>query len=311
MAAEKESALQAAAAKLAPGAFVELATDGYDYKTLMRGEDILAYTGKAAYDGKHQQVHFIGQVHLKGPPVHIRYDLASNAWKQMPTSAWAKPLKWFHAYDNNTSDVAGGYFFHNPSATGLIHQLDVANDQWTTLPELKAPSGHGMALVHFPARKSLIRCYGKQAWEYRMADRAWTKLSDEVQAGPYHNIACSSLANQCVLLGGGNNSPQLYRLDAAGKLTPCQPAPFPLYIGGCLAECDPVSGELVVIGKEAQMTAYDPGDDTWRELSATAPFKATHSVSVAPIHDAGVLLYFSSQPKGMKVWLYKHTASRP
>lgn len=302
-------ALEQAAENCAPGVFTEFKTEGYDFKTLMRGEDILAYCGKGAYDAKNRQVHFIGQVHLKGPPVHIRYELANNTWKQMPTSEWAKPLKWFHAYEHNAADGDGGFFFHNASASGNVHRFDSAKEEWTKLPELKAPSGHGMALVYFPERKSLLRYAGKEIWELGAGAEAWTQLSKDAAAGPYHNVAAYSPAFKCVLLGGGNGSPQLYRIDAQGKLTACKPAPFNLGVGASLGDCDPASGEYVAVSNQSKMAAYHPGKDEWRELEGTAPFKAGHSVSVAPVKTAGVLFYFSSPGQGMKVWLYKHKAA--
>lgn len=307
-AGEPKTALELAAESLAPGAFAEFKTEGYEYQTLMRGEDILAYSGKAGYDARNRQVHLIGQVHLKGPPVHIRYDLATNAWTQMPTSEWAKPLKWFHAYENNAADGEGGYFFHNASASGLVHRFEAAKNEWTTLPELKAPHGHGMALAYFPERRSLIRYLGKEVWEFNSAAGQWAALSKEAAAGPYHNLACYSAGFKTVLLGGGNGSGQLYRLDIQGKLNASKPAPFNLGVGMSLTECDPASGELVAVSNAGKVAAYHPGQDTWRELAAAAPFKGGHGVSVAPIRGAGVLFYFSSAPQGMKVWLYKHAA---
>ena len=154
--ADDSTAIGKLAATIKPGEWAELKSAGYDQATLMRGDDILAYSGKAAWDRVSQQVLFIGQVHLKGPPVFIAYSATDNAWRRMPTPKWAEPLKWFHAYENNAADSARGVFYHHSSASGLVHQYVVSKEKWSTLAELKAPTGHGTALEYFPEMKGLV-----------------------------------------------------------------------------------------------------------------------------------------------------------
>ena len=129
--AGEETALGKLAAGMAPGQWRELKTEGYVQETLMRGDDILAYAGRAAWDNKAQQVLFIGQVHLKGPPVFIAYSLKDNRWQRLPTPKWAETLKWFHAYENNAADSGAGIFYHHASASHRIHKYDSASATWS------------------------------------------------------------------------------------------------------------------------------------------------------------------------------------
>lgn len=311
-AADSPTEIGRRAGALKPGQWVELKSQGYDFTTLMRGDDILAYTGKAAWDARSEQVLFIGQVHLKGPPVFISYAVRDNTWKRQPTPPWAEKLKWFHAYDNNAADSAHGIFYHHASASRQVHRYDVAKKTWTTLPDLKGPVGHGTALEYFPELKGLVRVLGGSVWFWSEEKNAWSQRAAKLDMGPYHNFACYSPRFKTVLLGGGNGSGAVYRLDAQGKLAAGKNAPLPLGIGRTLNVVDPASGEMLVLAKDRKFLAYHPGKDEWRELpSAGVPFSGGHSVAAVPLGRYGVVLFFSSRPQGMKTFLYKHAEARP
>ncbi len=308
-AAEPPTEVGKLASAMKPGEWRELRSKGYDSAKLMRDEDILAYAGRAAWDERSQQVLFVGQVHLKGPPTFIAYSARENGWKRMPTPKWAEKLKWFHAYENNAADSARGVFFHHASASTHVHRYDVAKDRWTTLPDLKAATGHGTALEYFPAMKGLVRVYGGGTWFWSEEKNTWSQLAAKLDMGPYHNFAASSPKFKMVLFGGGNGSKKIYRLDAQGKITAGKQAPVGLGIGRSLNVVDPVSGELLVLSKDKKFLAYHPGKDEWRELPATDGPTAKyggHSVSAAALSNYGVVLFFSSRPQGMKTFLYKH-----
>jgi hypothetical protein len=306
--AEDRSEVARLAAALKPGEWAELKSRGYDPDSLMRGDDILAYAGRAAWDPVSRQVLFIGQVHLKGPPVFIAYSVADNAWRRLPTPGWAESLKWFHAYENNTADGRGG-FYHHASASRAVHKYDVAGNKWSAVPDLDAPTGHGTALEYFPEMKGLVRVLGGEAWGWTEGKSGWTRLAKGLDLGPYHNFAAYSPRAKVVLLGGGNDSRSIYRLDETGKVTAGKPAPVDLGTGRSLNVADPVSGDLLVLAKGGKLFAYTPAKDQWRELPTAGlsfPKYAGHSVSAAPLTGLGVVLYFSSRPQGMKTYVYKH-----
>lgn len=310
-----ETEVDRVAAKMKPGEWRELTSAGYDFDKLMRGQDILAYSGKAAWDEKSQLVLFIGQVHLQGPPVFITYAVKDNAWTKQPTPPWAEQLKWFHAYENNTANSAGGKFYHHSSASPNFFEFDTATSEWKKLPELKdASTGHGTAIEYFPEMDGLVRVLGggegggsARFWSAKTNE--WKLLADDLKMGPYHNFASYSPTEKVVLFGGGNGSGDIYRFAADGKITAGKPAPHPLHVNQSLQVCDPALGELLVLGKGPTFNAYSPAKDAWRELPTDAiPFQnySAHSVSAAPLGSHGVTLFFSSAPQGMKTYLYRH-----
>jgi hypothetical protein len=311
-AAEPQSEAAKLAAKMRPGEWRELKSEGYDQETLMRGDDILAYSGKAAWSAPTRQVLFVGQVHLKGPPVFITYSADDNRWQRAKTPPWAEQLKWYHAYENNAADSEHGIFYVHQSDSRLVHRLDVAKNVWTTLPEFDAPTGHGTAIEYFPERRGLVRVLGGEVWFWSEEDKKWSRVAKDLELGPYHNVASYSAKAGVVLLGGGNDSRTLYKFDRDGKLSKCATAPVDLGIGHSLSIVDPASGELVVLAKGGQLYAFNVTHDKWRELPAKdLPFvKYTgHSISAAPLPDASAILFFSSRPQGMQTYLYKHAAS--
>jgi hypothetical protein len=307
-AAKTELAKVAAAMK--PGTWAELKTEGYTTELLGK-HDILVYSDRAVWDPNSRQVLFIGQDHLRPPPRFIVYHEKTNRWEAKPTPAWAEKLKWFHAYENNAIDAATGRFFHHPSASRIVHELDITTGKWNTLPEIKgAAEGHGTALEYFPERKGLVRVLGGTVHFYDEGKKTWTVVAKKLPMGGYHNFAAYSAVHRVVLFGGGNDSQDVYRLDTAGKIAPVARAPAVVGIGRSINWVDPVSGELLVLHKTGKFFAYDPGADAWRELSLTGfPIHlrgSGHHVIAAPIASYGVTMLFTSPSRGLKVYLYKH-----
>ena len=72
----------------------------------------------------------------------------------------------------------------------------------------------------------------------------------EYTVGPYHNLAKYNPVDRSVVLGAGNGSRDLFRLDPQGNFTPLQEAPFLLRISSTVAAVDPVSGDLLVLNME-------------------------------------------------------------
>lgn len=314
LAAQSEPApseLSRSAAAMKPGTWVELKTAGYDANLLkVQTHHILEYTDTAVWDPGSRQVLFVGQGHYSALKF-ITYSAADDAWKLMPAPAWWKgdaqtgkgPIG--HAYNNNAIDPARGVLYHHQSATRLVHRYDVAKSEWTTLPEITgAATGHGTALAYFPEMHGLLRVLAGTIHFYDERKNEWSVLKTKVPMGPYHNLAKYNPKDKSVILGAGNGSRQLHRLDAAGNLTPLKEAPFVIRISSTIVTVDPVSGDVLVIDMEAKnkFHALDLGKNEWRQL----PDAPINDGVAAVVGTHGVNLFFSSRPA--KVFLYKHAA---
>src|SRR5262245_27040607 len=112
VAADAPTELAKLAARMKPGDWAELKTEGYGADLLrVQNHHILEYTDTAVWHPKSQQVLFVGQGHYSAVKF-IVYSAATNSWKLMPTPNWwrgdAKTGKGpiGHAYQNNTIDAA-------------------------------------------------------------------------------------------------------------------------------------------------------------------------------------------------------------
>ena len=318
---DEASELGKLAATMKPGTWAELKTEGYTTDLLkVQNHHILEYTGAASWDPVSQQVLFVGQGHYSALKF-ISYDALTNAWKLRATPPWWKgdpetgkgPIG--HAYYNNAIDPTRGMFYLHQSATRLVHRYHVAKDAWTTLPELAgASTGHGTAIVYFPELKGLVRVLGDSVHFHSDEKNEWVKLVEKLPMGPYHNVAMYSAVHKIVLFGGGNNSKDLYKLDAEGKITELKPAPFDVGINTAVITTEPVSGEFLVLNKEDKFYSYNPAKDAWEELATEGmPFLmkgSSFDVVATPISNYGVTMFFTAPRKGLKVCLYKHSADR-
>lgn len=308
-----ETELGKLAAGMKPGTWAELKTQGYTADLLkVQNHHILEYTDTAVWHPRSQQVLFVGQGHYSAVKF-ITYSAVTNTWKLMPTPVWwtgdpktgKGPIG--HAYQNNTIDAARGILFHHQSATRLVHKYDIAKEEWSTLPEIKgAAIGHGTALAYFPERKSLVRVLGGVVHFFDEEKGTWSLLKDKVAMGPYHNIARYDPVDRSVILGAGNGSKTLYRLDAAGSIISLREAPFVIRISSTVTAVDPVTGDLLVLSMDDQRKfhALNLKNNEWRQLP-DAPL--AEGVAV-PISTHGVTLYFAYRP--VKVLLYKHAAGK-
>jgi len=309
VAADAPTELAKLAARMKPGDWAELKTEGYGTDLLkVQNHHILEYTDTAVWDPKSQQVLFVGQGHYSAFKF-IAYSAVSNSWKLMPTPSWWKgdaqtgkgPIG--HAYENNAIDPVRGRLYHHQSATRLVHRYDIANGEWSTLPEIKgAAVGHGTALAYFPERKGLVRVLAGVVHFFDEDKNEWSILKEKVPMGPYHNIAKYNPVDHSVILGAGNGSKTLHRLDANGNFTPLKDAPFVIRISSTVTAVDPVSGDFLVLSMEDKNKFYalNLKHNEWRQLP-DAPIAEGVAASI----DAhGVTMYFANRPA--KVYLYKH-----
>jgi hypothetical protein len=137
--------------------------------------------------------------------------------------------------------------------------------------------------------------------------------------GIYHNTGQYSPTHKVVLLGGGNGSSDLYKLDAAGKVTTLKKTPIGIGVMQSLLTLDPASGDFLLFGKNGTFYVYDVATDAWRQQdSASVPIfsptrvkdnKVWH-VTATPVSTYGVTLfvkYYHADPPRAWVYLYKHS----
>lgn len=306
------TALGQLAASMKAGTWSELTTQGYGNHLLSaQHSDILDYADVAVWDPGSQQVLFLGQGHYAALRF-ITYSAADNSWREMPTPPWWKgdPRTGEgaigHAYDNNAIDPVRGIFYFHQSATPLVYRYLITRQEWSTLPGIPgAQLLHGTALVYHPDMKGLLRVVGGTVHFYSDAKNSWSVLADRLPMGRIHNIATYNAARRVAIIGGGNDSRDLYEIDARGKITRLPDAPCVVRVSSTVVSVDPVSGDVLVLNKEGgkKFFGLDMQRREWRIL-AEPPISEGAAASIGGY---GVSLFFSAHPS--KVYLYKHTTS--
>jgi len=301
------------AASMKGGTWAELATQGYD-ESLIRTQhsNILNYADVAVWDPGSQQVLFLGQGHYTALRF-ITYSVPDNSWREMPTPPWWKgdPKTGEgdigHAYDNNAVDPVRGIFYFHQSFTPLVYRYLITRQEWSTLPVIPgARLLHGTALVYHPEMKGLLRIVGGTVHFYSDAKNSWSVLADRLPMGRIHNIAIYNAARKVAIIGGGNDSRDLYEVDGRGKINKLPDAPCIVRVSSTVVSADPISGDLLVLNTEGGKKFYglDMLRREWRILADPPPIS---EAAAAAIEGHGVSLFFSWHP--LKVYLYKHTSS--
>src|SRR5262249_23634730 len=119
----------------------------------------------------------------------------------------------------------------------------------------------------------------------------WTTLARDLPMGIYHNSAQYSAAHKIVLLGGGNGSRDLYKLDATGKVATLKKTPIGFGVMQSILTVDPARGDFLLFGKNGSFYVYDVPTDTWKQQDAH-----------------GVPIFSPTRVKDNKVW---HVTATP
>ena len=319
-----ESAIGPIAETMAPGEWRDISDvfpmhpeNFYDM-----GSPIFAYTDEAQWDSVRRRVYFIGQGHHsnndENPETAARfyaYHDCANEWQQLPdiptNQGTPAAGNIGHQYDHSALDEERGLFFHAPYNAKALYVYDIEVGEWSVRDqpaEVQAPITYDITqgIEFFPAYGNQVIWY-TSAWgifAFDPATDAWSSVASPVGTDTYHELARIVPAHDAVLLGGGNDSTDLFRLDADGSVTPIAAAPTALGIhssGGFLAA--PGGAAMLLLGADGTLFTYDVPSDAWTEHSiAPVPLQDGNQVLVA-LDTHGVVLLVSYD---QGAWLYRH-----
>jgi hypothetical protein len=326
------TALADLAGQMPPGTWTELATSNQVQALQANGASgaIFGYSEDGAWDPGSQQWLYLGGDHAYvtqggDPPRFVRYSAATNAWQILPQPDWIgdQPM---HGYDHNAINPAAGDLYHYQFG-GTVYRYRIPTQTWSELPALPGPIYRSCCtgVEYFPELGGLFvaNLQGESALLFKESTQQWEVLSDELPAHGYHTFAEYNPVHKLMFFGGGNDpgSRQIFKLDAAGQITPLQDAPIGLGINQSIVTVDPVSGDYLVFGEDGEFYAYDILTDTWQAQSGPVPIfepvrgtsKVWHT-NATPVGTHGVVMFvkfYFGDPSRAWVYLYKHAASTP
>jgi hypothetical protein len=315
--------LSAAAASLAAGQCVKLATLGASgafsgADVTGNGDQIIQWGNTGWYDATSKRAGWIGKRASVAQYWHLSYDEAANQWS-MSVPSWSGSSESGHGYDHSAHDPATGTVYHRKYNDPAVKVRSAAGT-WSTLPNMGSAEVVG-GLAWFPG-VGLIYCDGRSVQRYNGS--AWSTIHS-LGGDSYHDVAEYNATANVVILGGGNSSP-LRKLTSGLALSTIASPPFA--IGAAKTQgvlvADPGSNKMLAYNKNSGAFAqYDIAGNSWASLSRSSgsgaspqtglpPLAADVEQSVIAIQIAAYnvtmwLQYRGSGSTPMDIWLYKHS----
>ena len=324
--AQDQTEMGRLAARMKPGSWAELKTSGIVEALRATGASgaIFGYSEDGAWDPETRRFLYLGGDH-NGIPRFVAYSADENRWKTLPQPAWiGNGTK--HGYDHNAIDPGSRTFYHFPfgNKARTVQKYDLARGEWSALPLLDPPEyvACAVGVEYFPELGSLVVANGGggkgSVHAFDVKAGSWKTLAGNLPMGVYHNFAEYNPVHKVMILGGGNDSSDLYRLDRDGKVTTLKKAPIGLGVMQTIVTVDPPNGDYLVFGKKGVFYVYDVLKDEWREQTGDIPIfapvrtkdnKVWHT-NATPVSTYGVTMfvkYYHRDPDPQAwVYLYKH-----
>ncbi|MEM9056381.1 MAG: hypothetical protein AAGD86_02825, partial [Pseudomonadota bacterium] len=225
------SVLGEAARALAPGTFVELATEGLTRDLMTAGgcsSPITSFSDNAVWDAPRAAFRFVGGPH-GCPHVFLQYTEADNTWTVLePYSDRAT-----HGYDHTTIDTAADTLYFRTHSKGGFHGYDLAKGTWQVdalppPPDKQVQVSGG--LEYFPERERLVLInYSGGGEVLSFTGKRWRR-DGRVDMGSRANFIEYSAPHGTLLFGGGWAAPKtfshkVYTMNAKGKIQAAADAP--------------------------------------------------------------------------------------
>lgn len=332
--AASASTLGDAAAKLQPGQWTVLnrAGDGagFEYSLIVScqpsgcNDTILNYADKGQWNPNTREIEFLGKGHM-AEHKHVSYSETNNRWVTRTRPGWACGVEAncygiIHGYEHVTMDPATGDMYARLASSGTVYKWTRATQAWSLLPTGPALEV-AIGVEYFPELGGVLMAGTRNGLGelhlYRESTRSWTQLAGGLSMGPYHNVAVYNPVHKVVLFGGGNGSNQLYKVDAAGKVSAIAAAPVGVGIMQTVFTVDPASGRYLLFGSAGGFYEYDVSGNVWRTLSSTGVqlFRTDDANRIwmrvaVPVTTHGVVAFLAEGgDSNTRVLLYRHAAS--
>jgi hypothetical protein len=324
----RASVLGDMATQMRPGEWRELNRTGdgsgfnYDLLVSCTGSDcadhILNYADKALWNPHTREIHFLGQGHGGRLMKHISYGEASNRWVLESKPYWdcsPSPTCYsiVHGYEHSAIDPVTGNIYARKFNSTQVFKWTRATKTWSELPSGPNPAV-AVALEYFPELGGLLLVGGGEVHLYRESTRTWTLLAQGLPMGPYSSVAAYNPVHKVAIVGGGDGSTRLYRVDSSGRVGAVANAPVAVGIQSSVFTVDPVSGKHLLFGSGGGFFEYDVASNTWSAANSdgVAMFAPGGNRilfrSAVPIGTHGVIAFLTLNLNDSvaRVYLYRH-----
>lgn len=298
---------------------------GFNYDLLVScsgadcGDNILNYADKALWNPVAREIHFIGKGHLRDLK-HISYNEAANRWTREAKPYWdcsgsGTCYGIGHGFEHSAIDPTTGNVYARLFNSSQVFKWTRATKTWSELPPGPVTSSVAVAIEYFPELGGLLLVGGGEVHLYRESSRAWVQLAQGLAMGPYSHVASYNAVHKVAIVGGGDNSTRLYRVDSAGRITAIANAPVVVGVQSSVFTVDPASGRYLLFGSGGGFYQYDVAANAWSPLNSSGVpmFSAGNSYnnrilfrSAVPISTHGVVAFLALDGSDARVFLYRH-----
>ncbi len=305
------TALEALAARMEPGSWAELATEGFGQRLLDVGgaQSVLLLAEEAAWDPGDRRLHVLGYA---GPDStkHVVYEEKANSWRNLPAPGLSGIG---NAYDHVALDPKGRRLYFRRYNSASVHELDLAKGgAWQPLPPMPGNPTIIGALEFFPELGGPVFAGGGAVYLYQPGAQRWKILAQGLPMAGYNNFAEVDTLRKVMVFGGGNGSRDLHRLDASGKPSKLRgEAPIPPGQLDSIVVADPSGGRILVLSRkeDGRFFEFDALSERWSPLPAPPvqvmrPSRGGQTAAASlPTH--GVVIFLTYDFDESKVYLYK------
>lgn len=150
----------------------------------------------------------------------------------------------------------------------------------------------------------------------------FTGINGAADPGPYNNQMEYSVTKNCIVHGGGNGSNQLWRIDKDHTVTRMPAGPHDIGVeNGMRMICDPVSGNMLLLGYDELWELNQSGSGTWtKQTGGRAPpaglpipssnFSSSYGGCIFACDTYGVIMHIDwlqdRSPTQARMLVYKH-----
>lgn len=295
------------AASMSPGEWRELSTSGLSAAIDDNGssQHILTFSqGGRTWNPATNEAYFIGGDHNGGNEHFIRYVAATNEWQSMPDPPWfPQGSTQNHSYNYNTIDTANQYFYNK------TRRYDIETGNWDSVADLPQALRANRAFEYFEGL-GLVAFNNGEVYLLPDGATSWTDVASNLSWTGLHALGEYSQPLGAMILGGGDNSDSLYKLEADLSITSLPGTPLSELstnsTSGILTH-DPVSGDFLFVDGDHSFWKYDL--QTWTSLPSLDFITNSYvdDCIFIPVSTYGVVILIEwIAPGNSKMWVYKH-----
>lgn len=303
-------ALRDAAASMQVGQWAVFPTLNYNDSTLSESGTIFAFAEEMKWDAQRKEMQYVGAYHYQ-KVVHLVYSENNNTWSRRSIDASVMGMP-FHSYDHMALVDRILYVRPFGAAGNKFKTYNLDSQSWGTSASFSGPLQDGIGVEYFPELGRIVYADAYAIRLYNPTNNTWTtSMETPDDFGDYHNFVEYSPIHKVTILGGGNGSRAVYKMNSSGTITRLADAPVELAVSHSIQTHDPVSGNFLVFAENSSYE-YNPITGVWKRLPASpfegagGDFPDVTAMVAGPISTYGVIMFAKYAGSGSKVYLYKH-----